>query len=101
MTDEDRQQQLRENVGLSGALDARTAEWFSVDEMKIDDVLQFLRPNVNLPPPLFAMACDFARMARHVITVCPRCPQRTLALNSLLDAKDRAVRALLPRPEGL
>lgn len=74
---------------------------FTADEMRTDDVLRFLSPNPNLPPQLLAVAEVFAGMARYCIDTLPRCPQRTLALNSLLDAKDRAVRALLPKPEGV
>lgn len=74
---------------------------FSIEELRTDDVLRFLIPNPNLPPQLLAVAQVFAGMARYCIDTLPRCPQRTMALNSLLDAKDRAVRTLVPKPEGL
>lgn len=69
---------------------------FTDEEKKADDVLNYLEPNPNLKQPQLDIAFKFADLARFVLTL-PRNPQRTMALNSLLDAKDRAVRASLPR----
>lgn len=75
--------------------------YFTNAEKRADDVLRFLEPNQNLPPTLLGMAHEFAAFARRILTECPRCPQRTMALNRLVEAKDCAVRALLPPvPEG-
>lgn len=75
--------------------------YFTNAEKRTDDVLRFLEPNPNLPPHMGAIASEFAGMAQRLLTVLPRCPQRTMALNKLVEAKDCAVRALLPPvPEG-
>ncbi len=78
-----------------------TKPYFTNAEKRTDDVLRFLEPNPNLPDKLLGMAHDFAVFALKILNECPRCPQRTLALNALVQAKDCAVRALLPPvPEG-
>lgn len=75
--------------------------YFTNAEKRTDDVLRFLEPNPKLSPVLLGMAVHFAEFARRILIECPRCPQRTLALNKLVEAKDCAVRALLPPvPEG-
>lgn len=71
---------------------------FSLDEMKADDVLRFFH-FAHLPPALQEVSRPFAEHARRIIDTLPRCPQRTIALNKLIEAKDAAVRALVPLPQ--
>ena len=73
---------------------------FTLDEMRTDDVLRFFH-YAHLPPHLQDVSKPFADHARRMIDTLPRCPQRTIALNKLVEAKDAAVRALVPKPEGL
>jgi hypothetical protein len=68
---------------------------FSTDEIKLDDVLRFFHYG-HLPAQLQARSKPFCDLARLLIDTTPRCPQRTIALNKLIEAKDAAVRASLP-----
>lgn len=70
---------------------------FTVDEMKIDDVLRFFH-YAHLPLKMQEASRPFCELARTIIDTMPRCPQRTIALNKLLEAKDAAVRTLVPPP---
>jgi hypothetical protein len=70
---------------------------FTVEEMKTDDALRFFH-YAHLPEKLQAVSRPFAEHARRLIDTLPRCPQRTIALNKLIEAKDAAVRALVPPP---
>lgn len=49
----------------------------------------------HLPPPLREVSAPFNHMAGTLILELPACPQRSLALVRLLEAKDAAVRAKL------
>ncbi len=49
----------------------------------------------HLPEHLQAVSKPFGELAQRVLDVCPRNPERTVALRKLLEAKDCAVRALL------
>lgn len=65
---------------------------FTAEECKLDDVLHFFH-YAHLPEGILRdTSAQFARLARIIVDVCPRCPQRTIALNNLLAAKDAAVR---------
>lgn len=55
------------------------------------DVMQYFEYG-HLPPHMQAVSKMFAELAYRTATL-PRCPQRTIALNKLLEAKDAAVRA--------
>jgi hypothetical protein len=68
---------------------------FTSEEKRTDNVLKFIQANPKLPLAQFMIANKFAEMARFVIENCPRCPQRTHALNDLKTAKDAAVCATL------
>ena len=60
----------------------------------IDHVMQFFA-YAHLPPHLQAVSKPFGELADKIVAVCPRNPERTKALNKLLEAKDAAVRALV------
>jgi len=49
----------------------------------------------HLPPHLALISRMFAYLARDIITMLPRNPERSVALRKLLEAKDAAVRAKL------
>jgi hypothetical protein len=51
----------------------------------------------HLPERMQAVSRPFAELAATVINVCPRNPERTVALRKLLEAKDAAVRALIAK----
>ncbi len=70
---------------------------FSPEEIERDDVLRFFHYG-HLPPVLQAKSKPFCDLARLLIDTLPRCPQRTIALNKLIEAKDAAVRAGIPKP---
>lgn len=69
---------------------------FTSQEVDLDNVLQFFH-YAHLPPPLAAVSKPFCELARLLVDTTPRCPQRTIALNKLLEAKDAAVRTMVPR----
>ncbi len=49
----------------------------------------------HLPEALGKVSAGFAVLAQWVVANLPRCPERTVALRKLLEAKDAAVRAAL------
>lgn len=51
----------------------------------------------HLPPALQPVSMNFFSLARRLVEVLPGCPERTVALRKLLEAKDCAVRAALER----
>lgn len=51
----------------------------------------------HLPPHLQAVSKPFGDLARDIVEVLPRNPERTVALRKLLEAKDAAVRALVAK----
>ena len=46
----------------------------------------------HLPPELQGVSMEFGVLARDMVTMLPRTPERTVALRKLLEAKDAAVR---------
>lgn len=66
-------------------------EEFSEDEILQDPVLRYFHYS-HLPKKLQITSAEFCRMARFIVDTCPRNPERTKALNKLLEAKDCAVR---------
>lgn len=60
-----------------------------------DPVLQYFLYG-DLPPHLQEASKPFAQEAARLVRTTPRCPQRTTALWKLVEAKDAAIRALLP-----
>ena len=51
----------------------------------------------HLPEPLQPVSAGFYDLAHKIVAICPDVPQRALALQKLLEAKDCAVRAALPK----
>jgi hypothetical protein len=60
-----------------------------------DHVIRFFA-YFDLPPSAQVVARPFAELAQHVLGL-PRNPERTKALNKLLEAKDAALRALVAK----
>ena len=52
--------------------------------------------NTHLKEPLRSTSMHFCDLAQEVVDTLPRNPERTVALRKLLEAKDCAVRAVLP-----
>lgn len=67
---------------------------FTEFEISIDNILQYFAYQ-HLREPLRDVSLGFAKQARYIIDTCPRCPERSVALRKLLEAKDAAVRAML------
>lgn len=65
---------------------------FTAAEIAVDDVLQFFH-YAHLPQHMQSVSAKFCQLARFTVANVKRCPQRTIALNKLLEAKDAAVRA--------
>jgi hypothetical protein len=59
-----------------------------------EPLLQFFE-FAHLPPELAAISSLFCTLARDIVQMCPRNPERTVALRKLLEAKDCAVRSKL------
>jgi hypothetical protein len=62
-----------------------------------EPMLQFFE-FAHLPEHLQEVSAHFCNLARHIVLVLPRNPERTTALRKLLEAKDCAVRARLYQP---
>jgi hypothetical protein len=63
-----------------------------------EPMLQFFEFG-HLPEHLAAVSTPFAFLARDMVIILPRNPERTAALRKLLEAKDCAVRALIYRED--
>lgn len=61
-----------------------------------EHVMQFFA-YAHLPPHLQEVSKPFGDLAEQIVATLPRNPERTKALNKLLEAKDAAVRAALAR----
>lgn len=59
-----------------------------------DPIMQFFAYQ-HFPEGLAAVSRPFGELASRIVEVCPRNPERTVALRKLLEAKDAAVRARL------
>lgn len=68
---------------------------FSDAELTTDPILRFFHYG-HLPPSLRDASRPFCHLAQHIILKTPRNAERTVALRKLLEAKDAAVRAMLP-----
>lgn len=66
----------------------------SDEQLAADPILRYFEYG-HLPPHLQPISQSFAQQAYVIIEVCPRNPERTVALRKLLEAKDAAVRAAL------
>jgi hypothetical protein len=62
---------------------------------KPPDILRFFSAK-HLPEPLRAVSQPFGDLAQRVVEICPNNAERSVALRRLLEAKDAAVRAVLP-----
>ncbi len=67
---------------------------FNDEQLAADPILRYFEYG-HLPPHLQPISQSFAQQAYVIIEVCPRNPERTVALRKLLEAKDAAVRAAL------
>jgi hypothetical protein len=61
---------------------------------KADPILQFFAYE-HLPPHLKKVSQPFCDLARELVGLTPRNPERSVALRKLLEAKDAAVRAAI------
>ena len=68
----------------------------AAETMLPEPILQFFG-YAHLRDDLQEVSKPFCELAISVITMCPRNPERTVALRKLLEAKDAAVRAKLYR----
>ena len=59
-----------------------------------EPIMQFFAYE-HLPPHLQDVSAPFGSLAKTIVEVLPRNPERTVALRKLLEAKDAAVRAKL------
>ncbi len=71
-------------------------EQFTDKEIDTDNILQYFSFN-HLPPKLRERSRPFHALARDIVDNCPRCPERSVALRKLLEAKDAAVRCGVDR----
>ncbi len=62
----------------------------------VDHVVQFFQVS-HLPPELQEISEPFQILAYKIVARVPRNPERTKALNKLLEAKDAAVRAFIAK----
>ncbi len=60
-----------------------------------EPILRFFNA-AHLPEPLRTVSQPFGELALLVVATCPRNAERSVALRKLLEAKDAAVRAVLP-----
>lgn len=61
-----------------------------------EHIMQFFA-YAHLPDFLQKVSAPFGDLASVIIQVCPRNPERTVALRKLLEAKDAAVRAVIAK----
>lgn len=73
-----------------------TFERALVEAGAVDDVCRYFKFGHLPAGALRDTSRLFAYLAHEVLQRCPRCPQRTHALNHLLLAKDAAVRSCVP-----
>ncbi|MDD9910171.1 MAG: hypothetical protein OXR62_10815 [Ahrensia sp.] len=64
------------------------------DDTPLEPILRFFAFE-HLPPHLKAVSAPFSALAADIVETLPRCPERSVALRKLLEAKDAAVRAAL------
>ena len=68
---------------------------FTEAQLGTDPILRFFHYS-HLPQHLAAVSAPFCQLANRLVREVPRNAERTVALRKLLEAKDCAVRALLP-----
>lgn len=57
-----------------------------------EHIMQFFAYD-HLPEHLKVVSAPFGELAKQIVAILPRNPERTVALRKLLEAKDAAVRA--------
>lgn len=62
-----------------------------------DDIVQFFDYE-HLPIHLQQVSAPFGKLAKSIVAELPQCPERTVALRKLLEAKDAAVRCMVWKP---
>lgn len=62
----------------------------------VEELLRFFKFD-HLPPAMQAVSRPFCELAQKLAADLPDCAEKTVALRKLLEAKDAAVRAALPR----
>lgn len=62
------------------------------------NLLNWLKPNMNLPPEQFEVAQKFHGLAVDMAESVPEGPELTTGLRKLLEAKDCCVRASMGEP---
>jgi len=78
-----------------GAIAEMRIRHLAPEDPYADPILKYFE-YAHLPGQLMAVSEPFGRLAKSLIETLPRCPERTVALRKLLEAKDAAVRAALP-----
>lgn len=68
---------------------------FTPDQIADDPILRFFHYE-HLPLGLRVISAPFCAQAHFIVAKLPRNAERTMALRKLLEAKDCAVRAVLP-----
>lgn len=81
-------QQLREKM--------RAGQGIKQEQAPVEPMLQWFQ-YAHLPPHLQEASKPFCDLATKVATEWPRNAERTVTLRKLLEAKDAAVRALIPQ----
>jgi hypothetical protein len=66
----------------------------TADEIRAEPLLQLFR-HMHLKPELRAISQPFGVLARQMVSMLPRNPERTVMLRHLREAKDCAVTAML------
>lgn len=61
-----------------------------------EHILQFFEYG-HLPADLQMISAPFSELARNIVSMMPRNPERTVALRKLLESKDAAVRAYIAK----
>ena len=69
---------------------------FTDEQIATDPILKYFAYDHLKPGALRDMSKTFAIQAAHIVSEAPRSPERTVALRKLLEAKDAAVRSVLP-----
>lgn len=65
---------------------------FTEEQIADDPILRYFHYE-HLPPSLQVISIKFFELAHEIVALCPRNPERSVALRKLLEAKDAAVRA--------
>jgi len=76
-------------------MDESLLERFGMRDLPRDDISGTTPNGLPLSLAISSVAQHFESMAKDIIEACPRSPDRTLALRSLLDARHYAIVSLL------